>query len=184
MIVRLHNLAARRPSMKDLASVAALWHIDDDCKDMSVLEKTEEDVQRQWQAQGFQLAQDAWMIVNRKQETVAYADVRMHEDTRSEKELLALTLVVHPAYRGRGVGTLLVRLIEQRARDIADMLPPRRPVALRYIMHSQNVAAKNLLEREGYERLERFWRISLQHEVYEKELRLATAEASLYAEAV
>ncbi|GHO42977.1 GNAT family N-acetyltransferase [Ktedonospora formicarum] len=170
MIVRLHNLAARRPVLADLAGIQRLFHIECDCKDTDGYQRVEDDVQTRWRTQGLRLERDAWVIVCKSQEIVAYTDVMLYESA----SYLTLTLIVHPAYRGRGIGTLLIRLAEQRARDIVDELAIERPFALQYVAHNQDLAAKNLLEREGYE---------LRDAAYVKMLYSATSDALLYAEA-
>lgn len=159
MIVRLHKLAARCPRMTDIQAVAELWRISKR-KDMNLVVMTEEDVHFRWQRDGFYLAQDAWMIVTTQGCVVGYADVQ-----RDEGQLgLEFALVVHPAYRGRGIGTLLLRMVEQRARELAYGFSTGEQVMLCVTAHSQNRLAKLLLEREGYTVSERFWRVSLERD--------------------
>ncbi|WP_157506894.1 GNAT family N-acetyltransferase [Ktedonobacter racemifer] len=145
--------------MTDIQAVAELWRISKR-KDMNLVVMTEEDVQRRWQRNGFYLAQDAWVIVTTQGCVVAYADVQREE----EQAGLMFALMVHPAYRGRGIGTLLLRMVEQRARELTYGSSTGEQVALCIAVHSQNRLAKQLLEREGYTASEHFWRVSLERD--------------------
>lgn len=175
MIVRLHRLAARCPSLADIQAVAELWRTSKR-RDMNLVVRTEEDVQRRWQRDGFYLTQDAWVIVTNQGCVVAYADVQRDE----EQQGLEFALVVHPAYQGRGIGTLLLRMVEQRARELIDAFAPGEQVALSVTVYSQNRLAKRLLEREGYTASD----VVQQYEVYQRMLRPAIVGAALREEAV
>jgi ribosomal protein S18 acetylase RimI-like enzyme len=66
---------------------------------------------------------------------------------------------VHPAYRGRGIGMLLLRLAEARARELIERAHPAVCVTLQSTVSHSNEAARRLLEREGYTPLRHFWRL-------------------------
>ncbi len=152
MIVRLHNLSARSPVMADLKSVTELM-ITCDIAESGITDPTEEDVRNAWQTPNFNLRTDAWVIVTRKGQIVGYADVR-----RGEHEQLASSLRVHPDYRGRGIGTLLIWLVEERARQLIDDMPSDARITLISTVSSFNQVAHRLLEREGYTLVRSFWR--------------------------
>jgi GNAT superfamily N-acetyltransferase len=154
MKVRLSNLSARPPAMIDLEMVTALIAACD-AADSGIADPTEDDVLRAWQAPGFNLRTDAWMIVANKNSLIGYADVRYTEEGQ-----LIFSAHVHPDYRRRGVGTLLVWLAEERARQLAQSLPAR--VTLQTTISSLNVEAKRLLEREGYTPVRNFWRLLIE----------------------
>ena len=72
------------------------------------------------------------------------------------------TLVcVHPEYRGRGIGTLLLRLVEERARQHVCNARPGTRVTLCGTVSSLNEQAKRLFEREGYTSIRKIWRIEV-----------------------
>ncbi len=156
MIVRLHNLSARIPTLQDAKAVTELMSACD-IANFGSIDTTKEDVAKAWSTPNFDLRTDAWVIVTRKGQLVGYADVRQD----SSQEQLVCIVRIHPDYRGRGVGTLFTLLIEERARQIACNAHPRKRVTLSVTVCVRNRGARQLLEREGYMSVKRFWRLSI-----------------------
>lgn len=77
-----------------------------------------------------------------------------------EHARLTTFLCVHPEYRQRGIGTLLLRMIEMRAREHMRQADPRQPVVLLGLLSNTNAGARRLFEREGYQVGHPFLRIS------------------------
>ncbi len=156
MIVRLHNLSARPPTFKDVEAVAKLLSTceREEVENTELTEITEEEIQRIWHAPHFHLQTDAWVIVTRKGHMVGYADLR----TDADNGYRAL-LHVHPDYRGRGIGTLLIWLLEERARQDLAVLASVQRAVLRITASSNNLRARRLLVREGYSHVQSFWRV-------------------------
>lgn len=153
MIVRLHNLSVRCPSSRDAVAVVDLLRT---CEydELERAEITEDAISRGWHAANFQLKTDAWVIVTKKGQVVSYAEVRQHKQGQ-----FTMLLHVHPDYRGRGIGTLLIWLIEERARQqMLDICEDTR-ITLGTTISSLNQSARQLLEREGYTRIHHFWRL-------------------------
>ncbi len=88
-------------------------------------------------------------------ELVAFACLWHEEHAR-----LMTFLCVHPAYRQRGIATLLLRMIEVRAREHVRQANPRQRVVLQGLFNSTNAGAQRLFEREGYQSGRPFLRIS------------------------
>lgn len=153
MIVRLHNLSARAPVMEDMRAVTSLL-VECDAVESGIVDPKEEDVQKSWQAAGFNLKTDAWVIASRSGQIVGYADVRQGEDGQ-----LSFSIYVHPEYRGRGIGTLLIWLVEERARQMMKKLSSEGQMTLSIAVSNINQAAQSLLEREGYVQARHFWRL-------------------------
>lgn len=101
------------------------------------------------------LENDAWVIVTTRGQLVGFACV-WHE----EYTCVTTFLCVHPAYRQRGIGTLLLRMAEVRARECARMAPPEQRVVMRGAINSASAGARRLFEREGYEAGQAFLCIS------------------------
>jgi mycothiol synthase len=79
--------------------------------------------------------------------TVAF--VQLFADIRPYRELFALA-GVHPDHRGRGLGTYLLELVEERAREKLAADPPQGNVALRVSRFLGNDAAAALFEKLGF----------------------------------
>ena len=156
MIVRLHNLSARAPITSDLREVIELL-IACETDESGMADAMEEEVRNTWQEATFNLKTDAWVIVTNKGQIVGYAQVRSDE----HEQFVAL-LRVHPEYRGRGIGTLLTWLVEERARYLLNYVSPDTRVTLSSIVSSSDRAACRLLEREGYSEVRSFWRLIIE----------------------
>ncbi|HEV2654176.1 MAG TPA: GNAT family N-acetyltransferase, partial [Ktedonobacteraceae bacterium] len=155
MIVRLHNLAARPPAMSDLKAVTALM-VACDLAESGIAEPVEEDVRRSWQEASFNLKTDAWVIVTNRGHIVGYAEVR-----RAGEQQLTSLLRVHPDYLGRGIGTLLVWLTEERSRQLLHSMARDLRVTLTTVVSNLNSRAQHLFEREGYAPSRHFWRLMI-----------------------
>ncbi len=156
MIVRLQNLSTRNLSPVDCEAVAELMNICDDAEAGSEA-YTGEKIQQRWRTARFCLLNDAWGIVTKTEQVVGYADVQC--DLEAREKYYTVTVRVHPQYRGRGLGTLLVRLLEERTRQILISNSSERALTLRTTLRSQDMQGRNLLEREGYTPVHHFWRL-------------------------
>src|SRR5690242_3334154 len=102
MAVLLKNLVARAPQTDDLGALSELIALCERSED-GMVGSTLEDVLTQWRQPDFHLANDAWVIVTTRGQIVGFACVWQEDDTR-----MATFLCVHPEYRNRGIGTLLL----------------------------------------------------------------------------
>ncbi|MBO0780981.1 MAG: GNAT family N-acetyltransferase [Ktedonobacteraceae bacterium] len=161
MIIRLRNLAVRAPVMADVAAVTHLMNICDE-KDGGVAEETAQHLRDAWNSPDFQLAQDAWVVTTSTGDTVGYGVIR-----HDEEQQLTFNLYVRPDHRERGIGTLLLWLLEERARQLVNCdcyTQPDESIVLRTtIVHTCEVA-RHLFEREGYSETRTFWRLAVEME--------------------
>jgi GNAT superfamily N-acetyltransferase len=158
MPAMLRNLLAHAPNMDDLEAVAEL-RMASDLADYGMPDSTEQDILVDWQRPGFNLNTDAWVVVTTDGHFVGYGSV-----WRCEYMRLHTFVCVHPAYRGRGIGMLLLRLAEARARELIERAHPAVRVTLQSTVSHSNEAARRLLEREGYTPLRHFWRLIVETE--------------------
>ncbi len=155
MAILLHNLYARTAQMHDAAAVADLLVACDLAED-TMSDYSVEYLLADWQRPGFALENDAWIITTKNAQVVGYADVWLHEGAH-----IAMRVRVHPDYRRRGIGTLLLRLAEDRARCLVKRACPTGPIALYSAISETNSAGKRLLEQEGFALARRCWRIGI-----------------------
>lgn len=155
MAILLHNLWARSPKMSDLEAVTELLVASDIFED-SMSDYSQEDLHADWQKVGFDLEHDAWVIATNQGQFVGYASVWSDEDGH-----LDMRLCVHPEYRNRGIGTLLLRLAEHRARHHVHRFRGGMRVVLSSAVSNANQGALQLLEQEGYTAMRHFWRLMI-----------------------
>lgn len=153
MAAMLSNLFARAPTMDDLGAITEL-HMECDIAEHGMSNSTREAVLADWQRPGFNLSTDAWVVVTTSGRCVGYAHVMHH----------SVFACVHPAYRSRGIGMLLLRLAETRAYEQIDAISPGVRVTLTTEISHNNEAARRLLEREGYTLVRHFWRLIVEME--------------------
>lgn len=158
MPAKLSNLFARAPKMDDLGAITEL-RMACDIAEHGMSNSTREAVLADWQRPGFNLSTDAWVIVTTSGRCVGYAHV--WPCTSTDNSVFGC---VHPAYRSRGIGMLLLRLAEARAREQIDATPPGVRVTLTSVVSHVNEVARRLLEREGYTPMRHFWRLIVEME--------------------
>src|ERR1044072_2258594 len=79
----------------------------------TVVAVTAEELKHEWETPGFDLEQDAFLVETSAGQVVGYEEFfNEHEHAK-----LRTDGYVHPDFRGRGIGTALLRIIEERARD-------------------------------------------------------------------
>jgi ribosomal protein S18 acetylase RimI-like enzyme len=156
MSVLLSNLVARTPTVEDFSSIAELVAACD-IADYGIAESSTRDLASCWQHSSFNLESDAWVIINGRKQFAGFACVwhREHEE-------LYTFICVHPQYRKRGIGTLLLRMAEQHARELMLLARPGTCVSLRGVVSANNAQARGLFEREGYRAIREFWRVTLE----------------------
>jgi len=158
MPAMLRNLLARAPTMDDLGAVTELCMACDRA-DYGMSESSREAVLADWQRPDFNLSTDAWVIVTTSGSCVGYAHVwPCHSTCHS------VFACVHPAYRSRGIGMLLLRLAEARAHEQIDATPPGVRLTLTSTVSHSNEGARRLLEHEGYTPVQHFWRLLVEME--------------------
>lgn len=117
-------------------------------------ERTLEDIAIAW---GFlDLERDAWLVAANG-EVVGYAAVR----STLPVQLFAFVGVL-PEHRGAGLGTELVRIVEERARERTPEAQAGEEVVLDQNVGQHNHGAADLLERNGYTFVRRFLEMRLE----------------------
>ncbi len=155
MAILLQNLVARSPSLSDLSDITRLFITCDIIED-GMSDYTEEELLADWQRPAFNLETDAWVITTTRGQIVGFADIWSCDYTQID-----MRVRVHPESLGRGIGTLLLRLAEHKARQYLRKAPSDLRVVLHSPISSGNQEARNLLEQEGYTPVRQFWRMMI-----------------------
>lgn len=138
----------RSPRPRDAPEVAGVV-VAHDIADFGEPDFSEHDLLDDWERPRFELERDAWVVVGPTGHLVAYAFVWPAEPGT----LLEADAFVAPEYGGRGLGGLLVELVEERAAEIAGEDRGGDPASRwRVGMYASraNTAKRDLLTRRSY----------------------------------
>ncbi len=111
-----------------------------------------------WESPDIELATNAWVVLAPDGTYAARVDLSVPIE---EPEEMYASPRVHPDYRGLGIGTLLIRLAEQRARELMGSIPQEKRVTLNSWIEGVNGDARSLLVREGFSLLRTYVRMEL-----------------------
>src|SRR4051794_9142349 len=127
----------------DEATVAAIG-IAQDLHDLGEADYSEDEVQAEWSAPGFDPTRDAWLVFAGDGTPAAFASV----------EGTAGRVFMDPSFKGRGLGSHLAARIEAHARELG-----ARKVMQQVFGPAD--AARELLAARGYENDQHFWRMRI-----------------------
>jgi len=145
--------SVRRPDADELPAIAAFLEVCDR-HDTGGADFTLAELESEWSMPRFERTSDAWLVQAAGGGLAAYAHL-----TRRPNVAPDVAAWVHPDHRGRGLGTALVTLTEDRVRELAATgAAPRSIVS--WTNHPARDAAE-LLEAHGYRVSRRFWRMSI-----------------------
>ncbi|HSF80048.1 MAG TPA: GNAT family N-acetyltransferase [Anaerolineales bacterium] len=150
------NYTLRHPTSSDLEGVSDLI-IACDLADRGKSEYSTEDLGQEWRKPGFELGEDAWVALAEDGVIVGYEEVY----NRKDHYRLDGDGYVHPEHRGQGIGTTLLRVMEERAREHLLHAPTERRVTLRNGVNAADQAGRTLHEQEGYTPVRYFWRMEI-----------------------
>jgi mycothiol synthase len=148
--------SVRPAAWNDLAAVAALVATCD-IDFWGTAAADEGDVRDDWARPRFDLTHDTWVVMADDGAIVGYASL-YDEDRHMVLEGWG---TVHPAHRGRGIGSLLVSLTEARAQEHLREAGAGKQVRLRAFIPGPDEGGKRLLEARGYRVVRRFWHMEI-----------------------
>jgi mycothiol synthase len=109
-----------------------------------------------WQAPGFQLEQDARVVLASNGQLAACVSLW---DAAPHVQLEQFGRV-HPNHTGRGLGSYLLAWVEERAQQRLDLAPPTARVTLiNDWVNSLDTVAHSLLRAHGYQHVRSNWRM-------------------------
>jgi mycothiol synthase len=142
----------RAPDSNEVDAVADVF-IADDLDDAGQIVLDADFLRSMWSRGGFVLATDAWVIVDRTRAIVAYAHAML-----DGTDVVDSMGIVHPAHRGRGLGSGLLDRIEDRAVHLlAGATSPR----LRHAINAADGAAAAMLRARGLRPVRHFWHMGI-----------------------
>lgn len=155
------GLRLRSVQWSDLNTVTQLIYDACAADGDTVVAVTADELKHEWETPGFTLEQDAFLVEAYDGRIVGYEeffDEYEHAKLRTDG-------YVHPDFRGRGIGTALLHIIEQRARDEMTLAKPEVRVSLRSTIDNRDSVSHELHRNEGYQPLRYHWRMEINLDV-------------------
>jgi mycothiol synthase len=151
------DLKLRSAQWADINAVAQLmydaWEDDGDV----TMAATPEDLKIGWQKPGFRLEQDTFVVETSDGRMVGFDQF----DNQHMHAILGAEGYVHPQFKGRGIGTSLLRAVEKRAYAEMSLAEPDVRISLRSPINNRDQAAHDLHKKEGYRPLRYYWRMQI-----------------------
>ncbi len=144
--------AIRAPAAHDLEAVAAVFAADD-IDDVGEVVLDADFIGSAWNRSGFDLATDAWVVVDDAGTIVGYAHAM-----RDGPDVVDSWGLVHPAQRGQGLGPVLLDRIEERAGQLLAGVPDAK---FRQSVNAGDRAAAAMLQGRGLRLVRHFWHMGI-----------------------
>jgi mycothiol synthase len=151
------SLKLRPVKWSDLEAVAQLIYDVCAADGDTIVAVTPEELKHEWETPGFNLERDAVLVETSDGRIVGYEEFfNEHEHARLQTDGY-----VHPDFKGRGIGTSLLRMIEERAREEIALAEPDVRVSLRSTTDQRDSVGLALHQNEGYQPLRYHWRMEI-----------------------
>jgi mycothiol synthase len=129
-----------------------------DVHDWGSPDYTEDELRFSWRFPDLQLERDVWLVHADDGSLIAYGWLLPRDGHRR----LNGWGVVHPQYRGRGIGLYLMELREHGARLHAALAAPGERVVNHFDMIAPDRGAHELAGRFGYREVRHFWQMAIE----------------------
>ena len=116
-----------------------------------------EELRTEWEISGFNLETDAWVVTSADDRVVGYEEFvnrYAHASLRGDG-------YVHPDFMGKGIGTAMLRALEERAHKEIGLAEPEYRVFVRNGMSIGDTVSREMHEAEGYKPIRFFWRMEI-----------------------
>lgn len=150
------SLKLRPLKLSDAEAVAQL--ICDACvaDGDAILAESPEELLHEWQNPGFNVDTDGFIVETEDGRIVGYGGLVNYE--YAIYEILGNG---HPDFKGRGIGTAMLRAVEKRAREMMVHAQPDARVVLKTTINQKDTAGIALQENEGYLPAQYHWRMEI-----------------------
>jgi len=146
----------RHPRQDDIPAIIEVLYQHDLAETGEADRYSPDDILSEWE--GIDIDADAWVIVAPTGTIAGYGTLT----TNTDAGRFISDAYVHPAYYGRGIGSMLIDLMEARAAELIPTLPGSSQLVLENNVIANNEAARTLLEARGYILTRAFFHMHIQ----------------------
>jgi len=156
-MITIERFTVRPTQWSDLEAVTTLIRevLTADGDAMSAV--TSSELANEWKTEGFALETDAWVAVTPDGRVVGCEEF----NHRHAHAYFNGDGYVHPDFHGLGIGTALLRKVEERARIEMELAEPDLRVYIRNGMSAADRAACEIHESEGYKPIRHQWMMEI-----------------------
>ncbi|MBI5840533.1 MAG: GNAT family N-acetyltransferase [Chloroflexi bacterium] len=154
------TLNLRAVKWADLNAVAKLIYDVCEADGDTTVAVTPEELKHEWENDDFNLETDAFVVETKEGRVVGYEEL----GNQNEHAHLRADGYVHPAFKGLGIGTSLLRRMEARAHEEMELAAPGPRVFIQSAMDSKDEEGRNLHKNEGYIPVRYHWRMEIKLE--------------------
>lgn len=123
----------------------------------AILAMSADELKHEWQDPQFNIEKDAFVVHTSGGRIVGYAEV-----TNSYGHaILTMDGNAHPDFKGRGIGTTLLRTIEKRACEVMALAEPDVRVVIKTTLNKRDMDGITLHQNEGYHPFRYHWRMEI-----------------------
>lgn len=147
----------RPAAWRDLEAVAQLIYEVCEADGDTAVAVTPQELKHEWETPGFELERDAFLVETGAGRIVGYEEFfNEHEHAK-----LRTDGYVHPDFRGMGIGTALLRMIERRARKEIALAQAGARVSIYSLIDNHDPSSHELHRNEGYQPIRYHWRMEI-----------------------
>lgn len=151
------GLKLRPLKLNDAEAVAQLIYAACLADGDAIAASSAEELKQDWQEPDFVIGSDGFVVHSPEGRIAGYAEViNVHEHATLE-----MNGNVHPDFKGRGIGTALLRAVEKRARAIMSLAGMDARVLIKTTLNKNDGDGIALHQNEGYLPMHHHWRMEI-----------------------
>jgi mycothiol synthase len=149
------SLKIRSLNGSDAEAVAAVIYAACEAEGDTIAAVSAKELEHEWQAPDFNLETDSFAVETPEGRIVGFAAVINEQG----HQVLYMDGNVHPEFKGRGIGTTLLRSVEKRARELIALAEPDVRCTINTTLNRNAPDGIALHQNEGYQPIRYHWRM-------------------------